>query len=348
MIDIFGRSPWSTENSQVGITPPTYDSKELFEAVVEDLKDAIPSLVPASQQIYGRLSREAGYMLLAKLYLNAEVYTGEARWQDCANACNEIRKTIDNLAPTYKYLFCATNDKYVGNGEIIWGIPQDATSLTTYGGTTYLSGGSYRGDSDLLKTLGVSVSGWAGPRVREELAKAFADGDDRCLMYEGDYTAEIKDLGDQNQGYMCVKYVYTPETDYKNEAQDEPYCNTVFNPTDYPLFRLADVYLMLAECELHNATGCNGLEMMNRVRRRANLGDVSSLTAENILKERMCELYWEGHRRSDLIRFGKFAGSDYVWSWKGGTPDGSNTQAYRNRYCIPTQFISTLGQNPGY
>ena len=175
MIDIFGRGPWSTENSQVGITPPTYDSKELFEAVVEDLKDAIPSLVPASQQIYGRLSREAGYMLLAKLYLNAEVYTGEARWQDCANACNEIRKTIDNLAPTYKYLFCATNDKYVGNGEIIWGIPQDATSLTTYGGTTYLSGGSYRGDSDLLKTLGVSVSGWAGPRVREELAKAFAE-----------------------------------------------------------------------------------------------------------------------------------------------------------------------------
>ena len=79
--------------------------------------------------------------------------------------------------------------------------------------------------------------------MREELAKAFADGDDRCLMYEGDYTAEIKDLGDQNQGYMCVKYVYTPETDYKNEAQDEPYCNTVFNPTDYPLFRLADVYL---------------------------------------------------------------------------------------------------------
>ena len=348
MIDIFGRGPWSTEDSQVGITPPTYDSKELFEAVVEDLKDAIPSLVPASQQIYGRLSREAGYMLLAKLYLNAEVYTGEARWQDCANACNEIRKTIDNLAPTYKYLFCATNDKYVGNGEIIWGIPQDATSLTTYGGTTYLSGGSYRGDSDLLKTLGVAVAGWAGPRVREELAKAFADGDERRLMYEGDYTAEIKDLGDQNQGYMCVKYVYTPETDYKNEAQDAPYCNTVFNPTDYPLFRLADVYLMLAECELHNATGCNGLEMMNRVRRRANLGDVSSLTAENILKERMCELYWEGHRRSDLIRFGKFAGSDYVWSWKGGTPAGSNTQSYRNRYCIPTQFISTLGQNPGY
>ncbi|MDE6121647.1 MAG: RagB/SusD family nutrient uptake outer membrane protein, partial [Duncaniella dubosii] len=301
-----------------------------------------------SQQVYGRLSREAGYMLLAKLYLNAEVYTGEPRWQDCANACNEIRKTIDTLAPTYKYLFCATNDKYVGNGEIIWGIPQDGTTLTTYGGTTYISGGSYRGDSDLLKTLGLAVSGWEGPRVREELSKALLPNDARRLIYEGEYTEDIQDLSDKNQGYMCVKFVYTPEDDYKNEKQETPYCNTIFNPADFPLFRLADVYLMLAECELNGAQGCNGLEMMNRVRQRAGLGNVSTLTAENILDERMCELYWEGHRRSDLIRFGKFAGSNYNWSWKGANPNGANVQAYRNVYCVPTQFVSTLGQNPGY
>lgn len=348
MIDIFGVGPWTTEDSPVGVTPPTYDRKQLFEAVVEDLANAIPNLVPASQQVYGRLSREAGYMLLAKLYLNAEVYTGEPRWQDCANACNEIRKTIDTLAPTYKYLFCATNDKYVGNGEIIWGIPQDGTTLTTYGGTTYISGGSYRGDSDLLKTLGLAVSGWEGPRVREELSKALLPNDARRLIYEGEYTEDIQDLSDKNQGYMCVKFVYTPEDDYKNEKQETPYCNTIFNPADFPLFRLADVYLMLAECELNGAQGCNGLEMMNRVRQRAGLADIRTLTAENILDERMCELYWEGHRRSDLVRFGKFAGSNYNWSWKGANANGANVQAYRNVYCVPTQFVSTLGQNPGY
>ncbi len=348
MIDIFGVGPWTTEDSPVGVTPPTYDRKQLFEAVVEDLANAIPNLVPASQQVYGRLSREAGYMLLAKLYLNAEVYTGEPRWQDCANACNEIRKTIDTLAPTYKYLFCATNDKYVGNGEIIWGIPQDGTTLTTYGGTTYISGGSYRGDSDLLKTLGLAVSGWEGPRVREELSKALLPNDARRLIYEGEYTEDIQDLSDKNQGYMCVKFVYTPEDDYKNEKQETPYCNTIFNPADFPLFRLADVYLMLAECELNGAQGCNGIEMMNRVRQRAGLADVRTLTAENILDERMCELYWEGHRRSDLVRFGKFAGSNYNWSWKGANANGANVQAYRNVYCVPTQFVSTLGQNPGY
>ena len=348
MIDLFGRGPWMDENSITGDIPPTYDRKQLFEAVVEDLANAIPNLVPASQQVYGRLSREAGYMLLAKLYLNAEVYTGEPRWQDCANACNEIRKTIDTLAPTYKYLFCATNDKYVGNGEIIWGIPQDGTTLTTYGGTTYISGGSYRGDSDLLKTLGLAVSGWEGPRVREELSKALLPNDARRLIYEGEYTEDIQDLSDKNQGYMCVKFVYTPEDDYKNEKQETPYCNTIFNPADFPLFRLADVYLMLAECELNGAQGCNGIEMMNRVRQRAGLADVRTLTAENILDERMCELYWEGHRRSDLVRFGKFAGSNYNWSWKGANANGANVQAYRNVYCVPTQFVSTLGQNPGY
>ena len=348
LIDIFGIGPWTTENSTVGATPPTYTREQLFDAVVADLADAIPNLVPAAQQVYGRLSREAGYMLLAKLYLNSEVYTGKARWQECANACNEIRKTIDTLAPTYKYLFCATNDKYVGNGEIIWGIPQDATTLTTYGGTTYISGGSYRGDSDLMKTLGLAVSGWEGPRVRPELSDALKDYDNRRLIYEGEFTKDIINLADKAQGYMCVKFVYTPEDDYKNEKQEDAYCNTIFNPTDFPLFRLADVYLMLAECELNGAQGCNGLEMMNRVRQRAGLGNVGTLTAENILNERMCELYWEGHRRSDLVRFGKFAGSNYVWSWKGGDVNGANIPQHRDLYCIPVQYVSTVGQNPGY
>ncbi|MDE5672582.1 MAG: RagB/SusD family nutrient uptake outer membrane protein, partial [Duncaniella sp.] len=150
------------------------------------------------------------------------------------------------------------------------------------------------------------------------------------------------------QGYMCVKFVYTPEDDYKNEKQDAAYCNTIFNPTDFPLFRLADVYLMLAECELNGAQGCNGIEMMNRVRQRAGVGNVATLTAENILNERLCELYWEGHRRSDLVRFGKFAGSNYVWSWKGGDVNGANIPKHRDLYCIPVQYVSTVGQNPGY
>ena len=73
-----------------------------------------------------RVSREAAYMLLAKLYLNAGVYTGTPMWSECAAACQKVLETINTLAPTYKYLFCATNDRYVGNGEILWAVPQQA------------------------------------------------------------------------------------------------------------------------------------------------------------------------------------------------------------------------------
>lgn len=355
IIDIFGVGPWTDENSVVGEIPPTYTREQLFNAVVADLEDAVPGMVPASQQVYGRVSREAGYMLLAKLYLNAEVYTGTAKWHECAQACQQIVTTIPSLAPEYKYLFCATNDKYVGNGEIIWGVPQDANTLQTYGGTTYLAIGCYNADvysedkNNNRFPYGLEKDPWGGPRVRPELSKALASNDKRRLIYEGQLHENVDNLQDwkiDGDGYMCIKYVYTPEDNYYNEGNTSsaPDC---FNSADYPLFRLADTYLMLAECQLHGEN-CNGLDYYNKVRQRAGLNTVSSYTADDLLKERMCELYWEGHRRSDLIRFGKYTGSDYNWSWKGGVLEGVSLPEYRKLYAIPVQFEATLGQNPGY
>ncbi|MDE6377220.1 MAG: RagB/SusD family nutrient uptake outer membrane protein, partial [Duncaniella sp.] len=276
-------------------------------------------------------------------------YTGEGMWQECADLCNDIRTTISTLAPEYKYLFCATNDKYVGNGEILWAVPQDVNSLYTYGGTTYLAVGAYNGEVDVTQ-FGLSSDGWGGPRVRPELSQALEAGDKRRLIYEGEMEENLTDLNSwkaDGSGYMCIKYVYTPESNYDNAdgtaTQDLPY-----NSTDFPLFRLADTYLMLAECEKHGATGCNGLDRLNDVRQRAGLDPVGAYTLDDILKERLCELYWEGHRRSDLIRFGKFSGSSYVWQWKGGLPAGAALDPTRDLMAIPAQFVPTLGQNPGY
>ncbi len=284
------------------------------------------------------------------MYLNAEVYTGQGMWQQCADACNEILKTINQLAPEYKYLFCATNDKYVGNGEILWGIPQDTNTLHTYGGTTYISGGAYNAEVAVDKPYGCGVDGWGGPRVRPELSQALAKNDKRRLIYEGSFNENLHNLDSwtkDGDGYMCVKFVYTPEDNYDN-ADGSSTTSTVFNSTDFPLFRLADTYLMLAECEKHGASNCNGLARLNDVRNRAGLGSVTSYTLDDILTERLRELYWEGHRRSDLVRFGKFAGNAYNWSWKGGVEAGAATQSYRNVCCIPAQYVPTLGQNPGY
>lgn len=352
MIDIFGKGPWTTEESLVGAIPPTYSRSELFDAVTADLVEAAPQVYPAAQQEYGRVSREAAYMLLAKLYLNAEVYTGTGKWQECADACKQVTSTGITLASEYKYLFCGTNDKYVGNGEILWGVPQ-GPNLTCWGGTTYLSVGAYNANaSDQFVSYGYtsSVNVWNGPRVRPELSQALASNDKRRLIYEGSFQENLEDLSSWNadgDGYMCIKYVNTDESDYYNQN------NTVIceageqTDTDFPVFRLADTYLMLAECQLHGVS-CDGVNYYNMVRTRAGLAPVSSYTADDLLKERLCELYWEGHRRSDLIRFGKYTGSNYNWQWKGGVYDGTALASYRDLMPIPAQFETTLGQNPGY
>lgn len=365
LIDLYGRGPWVDENSVTGAVPETCDRATMFERTVADIKAHVENLIPAAQQTYGRISREAGYMLLAKLYLNAEVYTGVAMWQECADALKHVVGTGLSLAPEYKYLFCASNDRYAGNGEIIWTIPQRIGFCETWGGTTYLTVGAWMeadgDDSPLalqLKKLNNSGTPWSGLRIRPELSKAL-NGDPRRLLYEGEYQEEIPDLASYKEnscGYMLIKYTNTTEDDYYNQAliaeeengEDVSYNNgTQVSDTDYPLFRLADAYLMLAECQLHGVN-CNGYDYFNQVRDRAGLDPIAAPTASEILKERQCELYMEGHRRSDLVRFNLYTGTTYLWSWKGGEYTGTGIDATRAIYPIPYQYISTVGQNPGY
>lgn len=367
MIDIFGRGPWTDESSLVGATPPTLSRPELYNAIVTDLVAALPQVNPAAQQEYGRVSREAGYALLAKLYLNAEVYTGTPAWAECAAACQEILKTINTLAPEYKYLFCGDNHQYVASstygatGEILWSVPQNELTMQTYGGTTYLSGGAYSQKSDNT-VYGLFKDAWQGPHMRPETVLNFTSGDKRALFWEGPFTLNLDDISiwgnDGDSGWQCVKFVYTPSTDYYNEYNDAGQyvgpgkgshgATDIFNSADVPLFRLADIFLMLAECEM-NGVACNGLEYYNKVLIRAGLGAQGSLpNKKGLLDERNRELYWECHRRTDMIRLGYYTGSNYNWQWKSGIQQGSALPEYRNLMPIPSQFVPTLGQNPGF
>lgn len=395
MIDLFGRGPWTDENSEIGETPPTYSREELYNAVIEDLIANVPLLRPAAQQPYGRVSREAGYALLAKMYLNAEVYIGTAAWEQCAEACQEILKTQTNgLAPVYKFLFCATNNELVacqengGQGEILWTVPQDEITMQTYGGTTYLSGGSYATDASDYTDLkyidengeeqtlpntavyGLMASVWNGPHMRPETVNNFEQSDSRALFYEGGFIVDLENIDKWGEagtcGVECIKFVYTPQDDYYNEYEGEgnKYSSDwqykgpglgnhaapdIFNSTDFPIFRLADIYLMLAECEM-NGVSCDGLKYYQAVRARAGVSQPTYLPdARGLLDERNRELYWEGHRRSDMIRLGFYAGQNsYSWQWKAGVYEGGVLPAYHNLMPIPTQFTPTLGQNPGY
>ncbi len=271
-----------------------------------DLAAAIPSVPVAAHQTYGRVSREAAYMLLAKLYLNAEVYTGTAMYAECAEACKQVLATGIQLAPEYKYLFCGYNDRYVGNGEILWAAPQQVGSMESWGGTTYMTAGAFCDamPSDVLAQLGCGFD----PGVSAIFVAYAANHDAGPVV--------------MSTGGMC--------------------------DADYPVFRLADTYLMLAECEKRGVSGCDGLKYLNLVRDRAGLPEVNNYSLTDVLNERQCELYWEGFRRSDLIRFGLYTGSSYVWSWKGGVPEGAPIAEHRDLFAIPYQYVATVGQNPGY
>lgn len=356
LIDLFGRGPWITEESQTGFAPRSMERKELFEATVADLKPVLDNLIPAAQQAYGRVSREAGYMLLAKLYLNAEVYTGTPMWQECADALQHVVNTGLELADEYKYLFCADNHRFVGKGEIVWGLPQQQGETETYAGTTYLTAGAWieSAETSVLHALNAKDT-WSGLRLRPELSKALK-GDPRRLIYEGQYQEDIPDLAafdSKSCGYMLIKYTNTTSDDYDNAKflaanPEGPFNNnTAISNADYPIFRLADAYLMMAECQLHGIA-CNGFDLMNKVRARVGLDPITSPSATDILHERQCELYMEGHRRQDLIRFNRYTGATYRWSWKGGEYEGISIPEYRALYPVPYQFEVTVGQNPGY
>jgi hypothetical protein len=132
-----------------------------------------------------------------------------------------------------------------------------------------------------------------------------------------------------------------------------------FVDTDFPMFRLADAMLMYAEAVLRGGTGgtpAQALTYVNLIRERAygdTSGNISSgqLTLQFILDERGRELFWECHRRTDLIRYGYLTGGDYIWSWKGNTKEGVATEEFRNLFPIPSFDLAanpSLKQNPGY
>jgi hypothetical protein len=175
--------------------------------------------------------------------------------------------------------------------------------------------------------------------------------DSRGYFYKDGQNLEINDLTQFTEGYAIDKF---KNVDINGNGGSNP----EHVDTDFPMFRLADVYLMAAEAIMRSSGNMDqAVEYYNTVRRRAfrgsTAGDITAaeLTLDELLDERGRELYWECHRRTDLIRFGKFTGADYLWEWKGGVKEGKSTESFRNIFPIPSADISAntnLEQNPGY
>ncbi|HTX88709.1 MAG TPA: RagB/SusD family nutrient uptake outer membrane protein [Bacteroidales bacterium] len=179
-----------------------------------------------------------------------------------------------------------------------------------------------------------------------------ASFDQRAMFWTDGQSLDINDIGTFTDGYAITKW--TNMNSDGTPGLDPTYCDT-----DFPLFRLGDIYLMYAEAVLRGGSGGDlgtALNYINALRTRA-YGDAggnitaADLTLDFILDERGRELYWEAVRRTDLIRFGRFSSGNYVWAWKGGIKEGIATSDIYNLFPIPAADVSAnpnLVQNPGY
>jgi len=555
-LDHFRNVPFITEANEVGaFFPEQIEAKELFDYLVSELTEIMSELPPARMNEYGRTDQGAAWMLLAKLYLNAEVYTGESKYTECVEACNKVMEGGYTLEPEYQHLFLA--DNHVTN-EFIFPIVFDGVNTRTWGGMTFIIRAGIGGNMPALES-GVE-SGWGGTRTTSGLVNKFpsvvgtgggglivspAEGmeypfvyipgsyqgwdpadnttilssinddgnyegyvyfpedggqfkvtpepswainygdtdedgimevngrniqvgekgmyrvtfnindlsysltktewgligsatsggwdndldmeydaedgsfviitalntgdikfrandewdidfgdtgadalldaggenikierggvyeirlyldhpdytysiassssDSRAIFYTDGQNLEIEDIGQFTEGYAVTKFKNVDR--FGNSGSD-----IGFPDTDFPLFRLADTYLMYAEAVLRGGTGGDmntALELVNRVVTRAYQEEaaaipMSELNLDFILDERARELFWECHRRTDLVRFGQFTNGDYVWPWKGGVPEGRAVDSKFDVYPIPTSDITAnpkLRQNSGY
>lgn len=368
-VDLYGNVPFVTEaDAPSKNLPKQINRADLFAYIESELKDIEGKLKPAHTAPYGRADQGAAWALLAKLYLNAQVYTGKTQ-----NAEGKLFTTLTldyctkllgnpsyKLAPEYRLLFLADNN-VTSASEIIFPITSDGLVSQVYGGTTYLVHAAV-GGSMLASGFGVN-SGWAGNRTRKNLPLLFptptSGFDTRAMFFTNGQKLEIDDLTVFTDGYGVTKWRNKTSTGANGTDPQQ-----IFVDTDLPLFRLGEVYLTYAEAVLRGGQGgseTQALAYINLLRDRAygnsaggTDGHVSlaALKAPDfIIEERGRELYWEGTRRTDLVRFGKFTGNTYLWPWKGGVKAGTTVTANRNLYPLPsTDLVAnpTLVQNPGY
>ncbi len=350
-MDLFGNPPFATEKDAIGsFLPKQITRADLFKYVESELKAIDTDLADPKTNEYGRADKAAAWSLLARIYLNAEVYTGTARYTDAVTYANKVIGAGYSLVSNYAWLMRADNNQ--NTNEFIFTINYDGQRTQGYGGTTFLChaslGGSMNAGDYALDYA------WAGLRTTKILPNLFPDvtgtKDKRAQFYTNGQNININDLTVFTDGYAVTKYINRTRAGAAGS-------NQTFADIDFPVFRLAEMYLIYAEAVLRGGTGgdkATAITYINNLRQRAygnTNGNVTDYDLNFIIDERAREMYWEGQRRTDLIRYGRFVEATYLWPWKGGAKDGTNVPDFRKLYPIPSSDVAAntnLVQNPGY
>ncbi|MFT3911325.1 MAG: RagB/SusD family nutrient uptake outer membrane protein [Ferruginibacter sp.] len=350
LIDLFGNVPFVTEDDAIGGDLPHQIMRaDLFNYIETELKD-LEGKMPVTNE-YGRATRPAVTALLARMYLNAEVYTGTGRYNDAADYATKTLSDGFTLIPDYRELMLADNN--TNTSEFIMTINYDGIHTQSYGGTTFLTHAPV-GGSMPSPDFGIS-GGWSGVRTTSAFVSLFPDvtgvDDQRAQFYTNGQSLNLtaEPAPSFTEGYAITKY--------RNVKKDGSGASSdAFSDVDFPIFRSAEMNLIYAEAVLRGATTGNtatAVDLINDLRTRASAAPITDadLNLDFIIKERGRELYWECFRRTDLIRFNQFVEDTYLWPWKGGNSSGTSVPAYRKLFPLPNTEINSnpnLVQNPGY
>ena len=379
LLDAFGNVPWITEPTSTG---PQLERKEIYQKVVDETlaaeKDlAAPKAKTSDDEDYGRADKAAAWMLLARLYLNAEVYTGTPQWDLASQYAKKVMTESGRELlmegqhgwTPYQMLFMGDNGESNAAKEAILPIIQDGKKVQSYGGTFYFMAGCYGSDIHPYfdnYTSGVNAN-WSGLRTTPQfLSLFFGDNipedktmkemqaeakDERALFWGKGQTLDVTANTAFKYGLAVVKY----NNFYSSSADGTGCQNPDFPDTDFFLMRLAEANLTYAEAEARlnggNATGA-AAKAINDLRKRAGNPDQPNVySLQDILDEWGREFYYEGRRRTDLIRFGQYT-TGYTWQWKGGVHDGRSISDNLKIFAIPADDIfngnGLIKQNPGY
>ena len=392
-IDSFGNIPFSVESTPIGggNNPPQTDRAKVFQFIVEELEELAKegSEMPEAQSNYPRADKGSCLGLLARLYLNAKVYTGTEMYDKAKTTCERIYNLgVYSICPDYASLFRGDNgENPAAKDEFLFSVAYHSENTKSYGGTTFLnlaSVASEDGDNKwwtIIGTKGGDIA-WAGIRVpydyvnkyfgvtnpRYDFNPGLACTTEELLTRDLGYTVtdnrgklfyiygREQEISNKEElyiflhGWSCHKFNNHPHNMNAKDFEEESVVNTN-SDIDFPLIRLGEIHLIYAEACMH--VGGDASNQLAELAQRAGVaptkqGDVK----ENwLIAERARELMWEGHRRTDLIRYGKFTSGDFLWVFKGGDPNGKALADHMNLFAIPKterEGNPDLAKNPGY
>jgi hypothetical protein len=353
LLDHFGAVPFTDESYVIGsgVSPKQLSRQEIFSFVESELNAIDAELAAPRANELGRVDKAAAWALLSRLYLNANVYTGSPKYTESVAASKKVIDAGYTLHNNYTQLMLADNHTLAN--EFIWTIRFDGTNTQSYSGTTFL----VHGPSGVPGSVSGTNGTWNCIRITEDFVDKFNAADIRGQFWTTGQTKSVASLlGDPTAGYSSSKFRNLTRTGAPGPNTD---AGGTFVDIDFPVFRLAEVYLNYAEAVWRGGAGgdnTTALGYLQALARRARPGDpsastVPTLTENYLIDERGRELFWEGHRRTDLIRFGMFTTGKYLWDWKGNVRNGTAVDDKYNVYPIPAIDRSSnpsLIQNPGY